>query len=816
MTFYELKQKTIDVYPAVILDSIATYKVRAFIRKISLIVLIFSSLFILLSIYGLKIPLFPETIAITLANFKLLFRSFFFFSLVIFVFLELLEAMYLSYYFKENDIDFEVLKTVSLSSEEDLTGGFLRSNIGRKVMQRLNIELNDVDRFLTERIDTVTADEYLMVQNESSRYVSFADYGRSLIHYDTQFKHFLDLHKITGDDFKGALLFVSTTEAKIRNIKRWWTRERLVRVPSIGSNWSFGKVFLLERYGHNIVVDSAYLNLSVSWRLYQKYIELIEQILLKKHGANVMLISETNSSAMSVIAAFSHAITRGETVHELEHKRIFVLDISLLLSIRKSDGFETVVRNIFDQAKKAGNVIIVIPNMSTFMEQANNHEIDLRILFDEVMESNMVNIVGVTSQSGYHESIETNIDLMKHFDKLLVDEFGFESVFEMVQNAIVHIEKEQGIFFTYQSVREIVEGASRYFSEGLLIDKAIDILEEITAKSVVSKSKVVTVEDIQNLIEQKTGIPLGELTDVEKEVFNNLENELHNYVIGQEEAISSISNTLRRSRSGLVDADKPIGTFLFLGPTGVGKTETAKALANTFFKGDDVNMVRLDMSEFSAADGLTKLIGSKGESGYLSGKIRDHKYGVLLLDEFEKASTEVHDLFLQILDEGFFTNSRGEKIDVRNMIVIATSNAGSDLIYKAKYNGENLADKKEEILDHLISSGIFKPELLNRFDDVILFHTLSINELKAVATIMLQGLNQRIKEKGIEVQIDDNVLDYLVKVGGSFKFGGRAIERAIQDEIEALIAKEYINGNIQSGMRLKFFENQEGLQILAE
>ncbi|MFT5179742.1 MAG: ATP-dependent Clp protease ATP-binding subunit ClpC [Candidatus Paceibacteria bacterium] len=814
MIFLELQNKTKGVYPAIVLEKAISYNIRKSIRKILFIVSIVLLFVILLSVYGLKIPLIPAGIAVTFANFKLFFRSIFLMTFSLWMTLQLLEAMYTSYYFKENNIEFEVLKTVLGTKPDDITGGFLRSYVGRRVMKRLGVPLPDVDRFLTERISTVTSEEYEMVRDSDEEYISFADYGRSLIHFDDQFKHFLTLHKVTPDDFRGALQFVTNTEEEKRNQKRWWIKEKLIKVPSLGRNWSFGKTFFLERYGHSIMSDSNYINLGLSFRIYKKYIEQMEQIFLKRHGANVILISETNDSGMAVIAAFSRAIFSGEVRHELEHHRVFVLDISLLMGVASRERFEDVTSKIFNQASKAGNVVLVIPNMSGFVDSANSLGIDAPSFFSKIMGSSNVNVVAVSSSSGYHSSLETHVDLMTHFDKLVIDEFGSESVFRMIQNEIVRIEKQTNIFFTYQSVREIVDSSNRYFPERPLVDTAIDILEEVAINVISNGKKVVTSEDIHDLVEKKTGVPLGELSEIEKEVFTNLEDTLHESVIGQDNAITAISSAIRRSRSGIVSADRPIGTFLFLGPTGVGKTETAKALAHAFFKGDNKSIVRFDMSEYSTPDSVQKLIGTTGETGTLARAISDKKYGILLLDEFEKATPDVLDLFLRILDEGIFTDSRGEKIDARNMIIIATSNAASKMIFEVNYNGEDLSKKKDEIIRNLIKEGVFKPELLNRFDDVTLFHTLTDSDLSKVAKKMMNELNDRVKEKGIKIIVDDELINYLVKIGGNYNFGGRAIKRAIQDHIEALIAEALISEELKAGMEIRFEAEGEKLQLV--
>jgi len=282
----------------------------------------------------------------------------------------------------------------------------------------------------------------------------------------------------------------------------------------------------------------------------------------------------------------------------------------------------------------------------------------------------------------------------------------------------------------------------------------------------------------------------------------HLEDKLHQQVIGQEAALSAIARTMRRARAGIQSAEKPIGSFLFLGPTGVGKTETAKALANIFFGGEG-NMQRIDMSEFSGDDALEKLIGDGETGGTLPTMLREHPYSVILLDEFEKARQPVHDIFLQVLDEGMFTDSRGTKVNARNTIIIATSNAGSKLILRTVQQRGELATLAQEIIDSIIKEGIYRPELINRFDSTIIFEPLNVAQQTEVASLMLGGLYERVKDKGYEVSVGADLLDVLVEKGYSPEFGARPMQRVLQDVVEEKIAQKIISGEVHKGDTIK-------------
>jgi ATP-dependent Clp protease ATP-binding subunit ClpC len=310
--------------------------------------------------------------------------------------------------------------------------------------------------------------------------------------------------------------------------------------------------------------------------------------------------------------------------------------------------------------------------------------------------------------------------------------------------------------------------------------------------------------DVAAFVSEKTGITTGGIKEKEAERIAHLEELLHRRVIGQNEAVSGISSAVRRARSGINNPKKPLASFLFIGPTGVGKTEVSKALAESYF-GDEKRMIRFDMSEYNGPNAISRLIGdfAMNKSGILASKIRDNTYSVLLLDEFEKSSPDVLDLFLQVLDEGIFTDSLGRQVNCRNLIIIATSNAGSDLIWETIRSGKNLAGSKDFIVNSIIKDKVFKPELLNRFDGIIFFHPLQSQELEGVARLSLQKLEKRLKEQSLELVINDDIVNFLVQKGSDPQFGGRSINRAIQNEIEDIIARKIVSGQAKPGSKIE-------------
>jgi ATP-dependent Clp protease ATP-binding subunit ClpA len=355
--------------------------------------------------------------------------------------------------------------------------------------------------------------------------------------------------------------------------------------------------------------------------------------------------------------------------------------------------------------------------------------------------------------------------------------------------------------YSIPAIDAIARMADRYFPTGVMPDKAFDLLEELAPIALQEGKEQLTAKDVEAMVARKTGIPIGEPSKEERATLLSLEDYLHKRVMGQDHAVEAVAKALRRARAGIGGGTRPMGSFMFLGPTGVGKTETAKALAEALFN-DENAMSRIDMSEFRGGDALERLIGTPDgvDPGRLATLIREKPYGVLLLDEFEKSERNVHDLFLQVLDEGHFTDAMGKAVNAQNLIIIATSNAGADIIWQWEKEQKNVSELKRALIDHVIAQGIYRPEFLNRFDDVIVFHTLTKEQVREIAKLQLEALRKRLQsERMINVAFADDVVDYIAGVGYDPQFGGRPMRRAIQEKIEQVIADKILAGGIRSG-----------------
>ncbi len=797
MNYYKLQEYKKDVYPGIILDEILSYRFRKVMRKILL-------LLTCVSIIALLIP------SQFLGSHLFLLRAVFMLFLCMYVGLILLEAMYRSCYFKKNKVDIRVLRILNTSKKNnDLTTLFLNHELGQYVMYRLGYAQSDIMDFLNTKKDIVTRHEFEIIENDDNE-VSFAEFGYSLAHFDSDLSQFLRTHGVTVGDFKQTLEWVARMDQAIKEQERWWTLDNLLRIPSIGKSLAFGQVYNLERFGHNIVRDTAYVQLGEKWRTYKTSVRKLEAVLSKSVGGNILLTADAAYLTLDAIASLGKEIMQGTVLSNLENKRIYVLDVNILISsYGEKSEFETMFQTVLHEAAYAGNVILAIPNFGDFVQNTHSLGVDVKDIIREALQSSRLQVIATASERSFHEVLETDLDLMTHFEKLQLNEFDSYQAISILQQEVLYAENREHVFFTYQAVKRIVESADRYFAETSLLDKSVDILNEIIPVVKQQGEFVITQEHVDALVTSKTGISLGKISRDESKKLSNIAAEMKARVIGQDSAVEAVCEAMLRARTGLANPKRPLASFLFVGPTGVGKTETAKALAALFFK-DEENMLRSDMSEYSDAEAVPRMIGDAGHVGVFASKVRQQGHGVLLLDEFEKASPDVHDLFLQIIDEGFFTDGRGEKVMMRNFIIIATSNAGSDLF--ALHVGTPV--HKQEIVDHIISKHLLRSELLNRFDDVIVFESLLAHDtLLSIAHISVSKLVERLDRRGITLKETSELLQYLVKVGTNPVFGAREINRVITRELESKIAQALVLGDLFEGDTISFVVSSGEIEI---
>lgn len=787
--FYRQLIKTLKIYPALRAEqSFPTEKRRKSLVWIERLVIV-DVLFFALTSQGFFLGLEAK-----IAGLGLLLMC-------LWLWIYLIELFVRYYERQRGQVDW-LLALVLFSIEgKDLAGGFMNTAFGRKVAKRAEISTNELEIFLKGRRSMPIPETNFRIDDFSS----VADFFRFILENNPDLENIFLKKGLNRNEAVRVVVWEEETFHHKLVSGEWWRKDRLARVPSIGRDWSFGRADLLNKYGRIISDDIEVEESGRQLSVWQETVDRLANVLVKKTEPNAILVGESSASLIEPLWLLSRQIKSGTVSPVIEGKKIFMLSASSLVAdFADRASLENGLVNIAREAIKAGNIILAVDNISVLISVLRDLGGDLGSVWGDILAGGFIRVIGLVEENNFHNLLTTESNLFGRFEIVQAQKISPTRLVDRMISDITEIEKETNLFFSYQSLSEITKSAEAFFSEGDLVDEVKDLLVEIVPWVKSRKIEIIDKSIVKTFVGEKTGVPLAGIDSAEKEKLVDLENVLAKRVVGQKESLIALSGALRRSRAGTRNPNRPIGSFLFLGPTGVGKTETAKALAETMF-GDEKALSRIDMSEFVGADAMEKIAGSaSGRAGALSKLVKEKPYGVLLLDEFEKTSGEILNLFLQILDEGFFTDGSGQKIILRNMVIIATSNAGADQIWDLVRSGANLSGARDQIIDSLVKKGLFRPELLNRFDATIIYSPLSESDLLEIAKLQLGALAKRLLAQGLKLNITDNLTREVAKAGQSREFGARPLARFIQDRVEEPIASEIIAGRAVPGSILEF------------
>ncbi|MDR1453850.1 MAG: ATP-dependent Clp protease ATP-binding subunit [Candidatus Margulisbacteria bacterium] len=543
----------------------------------------------------------------------------------------------------------------------------------------------------------------------------------------------------------------------------------------------------------------------------EREIERIVQILSRRTKNNPVLTGDAGVGKTAIVEGLAQRILQKEVPKNLLGKRVVTLDLGLIVAGTKYRGeFEDRMKKLLAEVKKAGNVIMFVDELHTMVGTGSTEgSLDVANMFKPAMARGEVQIIGATTLDEYRKYIEDDSALERRFQSVLVDPPSSEETLKILQGIIGRYEEYHEVKFSLESLEAAVSLSVRYITDRQLPDKAIDLIDEAAARVILKgKKTVVSAEDIAEIVALWKGIPVTQVSKNEAERLLTMEAELKKRIIGQDEAIAALVKAIKRGKAGLKDPKRPIGSFIFLGASGVGKTELAKALAEFMF-GQQENMVRIDMSEYTEKHTVSRLVGAPpgyighDEGGQLTEPVRRRPYSVVLFDEIEKAATEVHNILLQIMDDGILTDSNGRKVDFKNTIVIMTSNVGTQALKKDTTFGFIAGDDrskrsyekiKETVLGELKNA--FPPEFLNRLDDTIVFRMLDKDDLQKIVRIMLADLNKRLTNHNLTLEISDAAADFLVEKGFVENQGARPLRRIIQDQVENALADKLLSREI--------------------
>lgn len=625
----------------------------------------------------------------------------------------------------------------------------------------------------------------------------------------------------------------------------------------------------LDQFSRDMTMDARMGNLDpVIGR--EKEIERVLQILSRRMKNNPCMVGEPGVGKTAVAEGIAYLIAAGDVPDTVRNKRLLSLDLSSMVAGSKYRGeFEERIKKVIAEVKNAGNVILFVDELHTIIGAGGAEgAIDASNILKPSLSRGEIQMIGATTRAEYRKYIEKDAALERRFQPVYVEEPTNEETVEILKGLRPAYEEHHHVEISDQALEAAVSLSVRYISDRFLPDKAIDLMDEACSRKRLgfgkkakktlpleleiqalsddletlledgdideaaellkkqrkleskldkmkqnknAKSVVVDAEDIADVVSVWTKIPVNKLTEQESKRLERLEEELHKRVVGQNEAVDAVAKAIKRSRVGLKDPKRPVGSFLFLGPTGVGKTELSKALAEAVFGSEDA-LIRVDMSEYMEKHSVSKLIGSPPgyvgfeEGGQLSEKVRSNPYSVILFDEIEKAHSDVFNILLQVLDDGHITDSQGRKVDFKNTIIIMTSNIGAQRIIDPKKLGFVTAsnadteheDMKKNVMDEVKQN--FKPEFLNRIDDIIVFRALTEDDVRNISNLLLKELKQRVaSQMEIQLKFGDAVKKLIFEKGYDKKYGARPLKRAIQTNIEDELAEAVLKGEIKRG-----------------
>ncbi len=666
-----------------------------------------------------------------------------------------------------------------------------------KIPKQIDFKLLDLSEEFLEVMRTSTK----IAISRSHNYIEQKDILTALAQKNDLFKKILVEFDLKVQDVENLTLWIDAGEATLEKVGKFWTYENLARQGSIGKDFSTGYTITLDKF------STDWRKIVSKWRYreiigHQKEIEQAETILAKRSSANVLIVGDPGTGRKSIIEALAQKCYLGTSLPELNNRRVVELDIIMMAAqIPDFEKMEAALEQIFSEVISSGNVILVIDNLENFVGQKSQKAgtVDISGILAKYLPLSNFQFVGITSYDGLHKSIEGTAALLDFFTKVEVSEVSEAETINILQSAAMEEEHHNKVLVLYPSIREIVHLTARYIPSLPFPKKALDVLEEAVVYVRRKHEKIVLPHHIAEVVSKQTEIPLGKMEVKEKETLLNLENLIHNRIINQSEAVKEISDAMRRARMGIASKKRPMGTFLFLGPTGVGKTETAKALSEIYFGSED-KMIRLDMSEFQSVSDIPRLLGAVSPvemQGLLTTPVRESPFSLVLLDEIEKAHPNILNLLLQVLDEGHITDGQGRKIVFTNTIIICTSNAGAADIFKQVGSGKAL--EKDKILQSLFDKDVFRPEFINRFDSATIFHPLTKDNLLKIAQLSLTGLQKNLKEKDIYFDITEELKEKIVDLSYKPEYGAREMRRVVQDKVENAIAQALLADKVKKG-----------------
>lgn len=606
---------------------------------------------------------------------------------------------------------------------------------------------------------------------------------------------------LTSQDMNSMLSQAKLSPDDVMDVTAWLDRilkasqGKKQNYGGIGRDWANGFTPNLNQFGQNISSIVEHFGGQASSLTGSPGVNQIKQVFSQGAGA-VALIGEDGIGKTSHVWALAQNVLAETQEKSLTHNQIYALSPSPIISAARHQGdLEHIINTLMIEASHAGHVLLFFDDAELFFSRGTG-SLDATKVLLPALESRAVRFIFALNPADWQRLKQTNPSFAGQLTPVVLQEPKQDEVMRSLEDAATRFEVKRKVTITLEALKEAYRLSGRYEQDMAYPGKAIRLLEQALTHQ---ENKLVSAASVQSAIEQTTGVKASSTTPAESSQLLQLEDQIHQRMINQSHAVSVVANALRRARAGVANPKRPIGSFLFLGPTGVGKTELARSIAATYF-GDETSMIRLDMSEYQQESDVSRLLASgQNESSSLILKVRQQPFAVVLLDEVEKAHHNILNLLLQMLDEGALTDDAGRPVSFKDCVIICTSNAGADTIRSKIEQGEELANFEKQLTDQLINGNQFKPELINRFDEVVLFRPLKPEELAQVVGLMLAEVNQNLANQNINVSLTAAAVDAIVEQGNDPRLGARPMRRAVQRTVEDHVAQKILRGEVHPG-----------------
>ena len=717
----------------------------------------------------------------------------------------------------------ELIHVPPLKNPKTVDGLFASEILGR--MKSQNIDLKELGALSTK----VASSQFFLVRFSISpnMVVSMAE-SLGNVTLEQVFEEADNLRKkYLRSEITGAMIMVAiillhpskegilanvhiTTDDLIAGFDWYYNIDKLIeeankpkKTGGLARDWAFGYIPTLSMFGTNISDVGYQMMISTDFPSRSEIVDKMIDILSSNGTQNVALIGGHGSGKTAIVQSFADRLLDGnnKVPQNLKYHQVYVLDASRLISAASNrSNLETLIRRILIEANRAKNIILCLDNAQVFFEESAG-TIDISNSIEQILETGAVRLILTMDEQKFLKISQNKPSLTNSLNRIKVAPTNFDDTMRILEDDIISIEYKRNITYTYQALKRSYDLASRYIYDIVMPGQASKLLKEAANYAV---NQVVSEESIIKTVESTMNVKVGNASSVEeKEKLLHLEELIHQRMINQTKAVSAVANAIRRARSGVRNQNRSIGTFLFLGPTGVGKTELAKALSEIYFNGEN-NLIRIDLNEYVMAEDVNRLIASGAENpNSLTAQVMKNPFSVILLDEIEKAHPNVLTTLLQLLDEGILRDVNNREISFRDSIVIATSNAMADRIREYIERGYNLDQFEDKFVSELISNGDFKTEFLNRFDEIVIFRPLNQGELRQVIDLILKGVNKTLAPQHLSIEVDDDAKDFLVEKGYDPRLGARPMRRIVQKSVENIIAKKMLANEAAPGSTLR-------------